>query len=80
MKKHLSTIIILAVLALTAVGVVRYVQHLMNKPLDIPIPTHFTYQGQKIALSWTDDNTGEDLIIQSDRKEYNGFSSVDVNQ
>jgi len=73
-KHHKHKIIIIAILTLLTIATVRYVQHLMNKPLDIPIPTHFTYQGQKIALSWTDDNTGEDLIIQSDKKVYHGFN------
>ena len=78
MKKHLSAIIILTVLLLTAVGIVRYVNYLMDKPLNIEIPKHFTYNGQKIALAWTDDNTGETLIIQSDKKVYNGFNSAEV--
>ncbi len=64
------------------VGIVCYVNYLINKPLKVlknyTIPTEFIYNNTKIALAWTDDNTGETLIIQSDKKEYNGFSSVDV--
>ena len=63
-------------------GTVCYVNYLINKPLKIlknyTIPTEFIYNNTKIALAWTDDNEGETLIIQSDKKEYNGFSSVDV--
>ncbi|MCG2697541.1 hypothetical protein L6307_00365, partial [Candidatus Parcubacteria bacterium] len=66
------------VFLLIIISTVYYIQYLINKPLDIEIPKEFTYNGTKIALAWTDDNTGENLIIQSDRKEYNGFSSVDV--
>ncbi|MCK4553961.1 hypothetical protein KAU19_03285, partial [Candidatus Parcubacteria bacterium] len=49
------------------------------EPLDnIVIPKQFEFKGAKIALCWTDDNTGEDLIIQSDKKIYNGFNQIDV--
>ena len=78
MKIHKSKIIILFIIILLTAATVRYINYLMDKPLDMEIPKHFTYNNTKIALAWTDDNTGENLIIQSDKKEYNGFSSVDV--
>ena len=74
-KPKLIAIFILIILM---VGAVRYVNYLMNQPLNIDLPTEFIYNGQKIALAWTDDNTGEDLIIQSDKKVYQGFNQVDV--
>ncbi|MBU4014762.1 hypothetical protein KKC83_03205 [Patescibacteria group bacterium] len=78
MNNRKTAIIIISILTFVIAGTFWYVNYLMNKPLDIEIPKEFTYNGTKIALAWTDDNTGESLIIQSDRKEYNGFSSVDV--
>ncbi|MCK4553436.1 DUF2341 domain-containing protein [Candidatus Parcubacteria bacterium] len=95
-KKYQPAIIILTVLTLIIVGIVHYVQSLMNKPIDlsiqnnksellnlepldnIVIPKEFEFKGTKIALAWTDDNTGEDLIIQSDKKIYYGFNSAEV--
>ena len=50
-----------------------------SEPSDnIVIPKEFEFKGTKIALAWTDDNTGEDLIIQSDKKIYNGFNNIEV--
>ncbi|MCK5511100.1 hypothetical protein KAI65_06215, partial [Candidatus Parcubacteria bacterium] len=70
------------IIALLIAGTFCYVNYLINKPLEIlknyTIPTEFIHNNTKIALAWTDDNEGETLIIQSDKKEYNGFSSVDV--
>ncbi|MCK5061087.1 DUF2341 domain-containing protein, partial [Candidatus Parcubacteria bacterium] len=70
------------IIALIIAGTFSYVQYLINKPLKIlknyTIPKEFIHNDAKIALAWTDDNEGETLIIQSDKKEYNGFSSVDV--
>ena len=77
-KRHKPKLIAILIITLIIAGTFRYVQYLNNKPLDIELPKEFTYNNTKIALAWTDDNTGEDLIIQSDRKEYNGFNSVDV--
>ena len=75
-NKHIviSAIILLAITA----GIISYVNYLINKPLDIEIPKHFIYNNTKIALAWTDDNTGENLIIQSDKKNYYGFSSAEI--
>ena len=77
-----SAIIAISTIALIIAGTVCYVNYLINKPLKIlknyTIPTEFIHNNTKIALAWTDDNEGETLIIQSDKKEYNGFSSVDV--
>ncbi|MBU3905932.1 DUF2341 domain-containing protein, partial [Patescibacteria group bacterium] len=78
LKQYKDKLIAISAITLIAAGTFWYVNYLMNKPLDIEIPKEFTYNGTKIALAWTDDNTGENLIIQSDKKEYNGFSSVDV--
>ena len=75
---------ITAILIITLIiaGTVCYVNYLINKPLKIlknyTIPKEFIFNDTKIALAWTDENEGETLIIQSDKKEYNGFSSVDV--
>src|SRR3990167_8635675 len=44
-------------------GVVQTIQDLSNNP---------------IQLTFTDDNTGEDLIISSDKHDYYGFGAVDV--
>ena len=70
------------IITLIIAGTFSYVNHLINKPLKIlknyTIPTEFIHNDTKIALAWTDNNEGETLIIQSDKKEYNGFSSVDV--
>ncbi|MCK5320004.1 DUF2341 domain-containing protein [Candidatus Parcubacteria bacterium] len=70
------------IITLLIAGVFGYVQYLINKPLKIlknyTIPKEFTFNNTKIALAWTDENEGETLIIQSDKKEYSGFSSVDV--
>ncbi|MDP3043781.1 MAG: DUF2341 domain-containing protein [bacterium] len=75
-------IIAISIIALIIAGAVNYVNYLINKPLKIldnpNIPSEFIYNGAKIALAWTDDNTGENLIIQSDKKEYSGFNTVDV--
>ena len=45
---------------------------------NVIIPKQFEFKGTKIALAWTDDNTGEDLIIQSDKKIYYGFNNIEV--
>jgi len=75
-KKHLILFIILTLLA---GGVLWFGGDRFNNITDyIIIPTEFIFQGKTIALAWTDDNTGEDLIIQSDRKEYSGFNEIDV--
>ncbi|MDP2830454.1 MAG: hypothetical protein Q8O21_00100, partial [bacterium] len=77
-KKIKPKIIAISVIALIIAGTVSYVYYLINKPLNIEIPKEFIYNGAKIALAWTDDNTGENLIIQSDKKEYSGFNKADV--
>ena len=74
-KKHLTLLILLTFLT---GGVLWYGGDRFNTTDDIIIPTEFIFQGKTIALAWTDDNMGEDLIIQSDRKEYSGFNEVDV--
>ncbi|MCK5459681.1 DUF2341 domain-containing protein, partial [Candidatus Parcubacteria bacterium] len=75
-KKHFILFIILTLLAS---GVLLFGKDRFNNTTDdIIIPKEFIFQGKTIALAWTDDNTGEDLIIQSDRKEYSGFNEVDV--
>ena len=38
----------------------------------------FDFNGKVIACDYTDDNTGEDLIIQTDAKTYGGFNSTEV--
>ncbi|MBU4347381.1 hypothetical protein KKF23_02380, partial [Patescibacteria group bacterium] len=72
----------ISVIAIISVAAVYYVNYLINKPLKIlnnyTIPTEFIFNDQKIALAWTDGNEGENLIIQSDKKEYSGFNTVDV--
>ena len=75
-KKHLTLPILLTLLAggVLWFGGDRY----NNIDDDIVIPAEFIFQGKTIALAWTDDNAGEDLIIQSDRKEYSGFNEIDV--
>ncbi|MDP3043090.1 MAG: DUF2341 domain-containing protein [bacterium] len=78
LKEYKSIIITLSVIALITAGIVNYVKDLIDEPFDIEIPKEFIYNGAKIALAWTDDNTGENLIIQSDKKEYSGFNKVDV--
>ncbi|MCK5476185.1 MAG: hypothetical protein KAI71_06430, partial [Candidatus Pacebacteria bacterium] len=74
-KRHLTLLILLTLLTS---GVLWYGWDRNNTTDNTVIPTEFTFQGKTIALAWTDDNTGEDLIIQSDKKEYNGFNEVDV--
>ena len=81
-KNIIPKITAILIITLLIAGTFSYVQYLINKPLKIlknyTIPTEFIHNNTKIALAWTDDNEGETLIIQSDKKEYNGFSSVDV--
>ena len=74
-KKHLTLLILLTLLTS---GVLLFGKDRFNNTDNTIIPTEFTFQGKTIALAWTDDNTGEDLIIQSDKKEYNGFNEVDI--
>ncbi|MCK4539982.1 DUF2341 domain-containing protein, partial [Candidatus Parcubacteria bacterium] len=78
LKNTKPKLIAIFIIILIIAGTVRYVQYLINKPLDIEIPKHFVYNNTKIALAWTDDNTGENLIIQSDKKNYYGFSSAEI--
>ena len=78
MKKHKSKIIIISVIILLIVATVSYVRYLLNQPLDIKLPKEFDYQNQTIPLAWTDDNTGETLIIQTDKKTYTGFNQAQV--
>src|SRR3990167_2031695 len=62
--KLLSIIALLGSLLNThPLGVVQTIQDLSNNP---------------IQLTFTDDNTGEDLIISSDKHDYYGFGAVDV--
>ncbi|MCG2700750.1 hypothetical protein L6267_01115, partial [Candidatus Parcubacteria bacterium] len=81
LKNIKPKIIAISIITLLIASIAGYVFYL-TRPLKIlknyTIPMEFMFNNEKIALAWTDDNTGESLIIQSDRKEYNGFSSVDV--
>lgn len=58
------------------------IDYLRDKPLELldnyTIPSEFVFNSEKIALAWTDDNAGETLIIQSDKKEYSGFNQTDA--
>ncbi len=45
---------------------------------NIVLPAEFQFKDETIPLTWTDDNTGENLIIQSDRKYYDGRDSSEV--
>ena len=47
-----------------------------DNPVDIPKTIQLG--DETIDLSWTDDNQGEDLIIQSDKKSYFGINSSEV--
>lgn len=43
------------------------------------VPAPITVDGETIEFTWTDDNTGEDLIIYTDQERYNqGLSSATV--
>jgi len=77
-NKHKSKIIILSAIILLTAATIGYVRYLLNQPLNIPLPQEFTYQNTIIPLSWTDDNTGETLIIQTDKKIYTGFNQAQV--
>ena len=45
---------------------------------NIVIPSEFKTENKNIPLLWTDDNTNENLIIQSDKKYYYGRDSSTV--
>ncbi len=45
---------------------------------NLTIPTEFQFKDETIPLTWTDDNSNENLIIQSDRKYYDGRDSSEV--
>ncbi|PIQ68455.1 MAG: hypothetical protein COV91_04060, partial [Candidatus Taylorbacteria bacterium CG11_big_fil_rev_8_21_14_0_20_46_11] len=77
-NKKIQTIIFILILALIPYGIFSYVRSLINTPLDIEIPKEFMLGDAKIALAWTDDNTGENLIIQSDKKTYLGLNQIEV--
>jgi len=46
-----------------------------DKDVNITIPSEFKLKNKNISLLWTDDNTNENLIIQSDKKYYYGRDS-----
>ncbi|MBU4331689.1 DUF2341 domain-containing protein [Patescibacteria group bacterium] len=81
-KKEIMKVGILLAIVFGAVFCINYLRNSAATRLDFldkyAIPTEFEFNGSKIALAWTDDNTGENLIIQSDKKEYNGFNQADV--
>jgi len=52
-------------------------QAFANLP-DISAQDQITDNGQTIPLAWTDDNTGENLIIKSDQKYYDASNQVPV--
>ena len=82
MNNFKSAIIVISAITFIIAGTFSYVNYLINKPLKIlknyTIPTEFIFKDTKIALAWTDDNEGETLIIQSDKKNYYGFSSAEI--
>lgn len=49
-------------------------------PIDINIPKNIILEesGEEIKFEWTDDNKGEDLIIQSDKKSYFGINKSEI--
>ncbi len=50
---------------------------LPNVP-EVSLEDQLNYKNEIIPLLWTDDNTGENLIIKSDRKYYDGRDSSEV--
>ncbi len=42
---------------------------------NLTIPTEFQFKDETIPLTWTDDNSNENLIIKSDRQYYDGRDS-----
>ncbi len=80
--------IFIVILAIAAFGTVGYffwqdkesstgVDNLSALP-DISIPTELQSGDETIPLTWTDNNDGENLIIQSDQKYYDGSGNVEV--
>lgn len=49
-----------------------------NQSTAIDIPKSIRLRDEVINLEWTDDNEGEDLIIQSDKKSYFGIDRSEV--
>ncbi|MCG2808788.1 MAG: hypothetical protein L6275_00365, partial [Candidatus Portnoybacteria bacterium] len=78
MKKYNDKRIIGAGLIFLMVAGFGLVQWFAVRPLSMDLPGEFYFNGAAIALAWTDDNSGENLIIQSDKKQYEGFSSAEV--
>jgi hypothetical protein len=96
MKNNLKEISIFVALFLIIVGVILYFLSLVKDDFfeseksdnkNIEIPESFKDGEREINLTWTDNNEGEDLIIQSNQKNYFGvnesiiyFSITNTNQ
>ena len=47
-------------------------------PADISLPKDFSVGGETINLNWTDENQGENLLIQSNEQTYYGLGQAKV--
>lgn len=45
---------------------------------ELIVPLELQFQDETMALNWSDENQGENLIIQSDRKYYSGSGQTEV--
>ncbi|MCK5085723.1 hypothetical protein KAK05_03360, partial [Candidatus Parcubacteria bacterium] len=86
-KKRLNIIISLTVLVLFCFALFKYVLYLIDVPLmNVKLPVEIPVVNNNlnsdieraIALTWTDDNSNENLIIQTDQKTYYGFNKADI--
>jgi hypothetical protein len=62
--------------ASAAFGIQKLGEEAKEKPpVDISAPAPISFNGQEIAFPYTDDNTGEDLLIYIDSDTYNSWDS-----
>lgn len=80
LNKKTNLIIFLGII--TAILVVGFLYFSSSKKTEknneIEIPKNLQLGDETINLDWTDDNQGEDLIIQSDKKSYFGIDKSEV--
>ncbi len=84
-QKTILTSAIIGLAALTiAAGLFWHFSHRGEKAVEkennitFVLPEEIVLAGESIPLTWTDNNEGENLIIQSDRKYYDGRDSSEV--